>query len=328
MRRVALVCPGRGSYTEPSLGSLPENDPLVIEAERLRADYDLEPLVALDSAGRFEPARHLRPANVSPLIYVCSMLDARQAEGSHRLVCVAGNSMGWYTALAVAGALSFADGFRLVQEMSLLQESGTPGGQVIYPQVDETWRPAAELQRSVERALEGEAVFPSIRLGGYAVLAGSEEGVARLLRELPRITLGKTTYPFRLAQHGPYHTPLASDVSDEARRGLAKLGFVRPRLPLIDGRGRMFEPVSAEVDELANYTLGDQVTTPYDFTASVRVALGELGPERIVLPGPGNTLGGICGQILIELGWRGIHSRDDFDRVQDSDRPVVESMRR
>ena len=38
-----------------------------------------------------------------------------------RAVAVAGNSLGWYTALAVGGALSFEDGFRLVQVMSLLQ---------------------------------------------------------------------------------------------------------------------------------------------------------------------------------------------------------------
>ena len=57
------------------------------------------------------------------------MLDAQTAMTEGRCVAVAGNSMGWYTALAVTGALDFDDGFRLVQEMSLLQEELRGGGQ-------------------------------------------------------------------------------------------------------------------------------------------------------------------------------------------------------
>jgi malonyl CoA-acyl carrier protein transacylase len=334
VRRAALLCPGRGSYGERSLGSLPGSHAWVSLADRLRAERELEPLSALDRAERFEPARHLRPADVSPLIYLVSMLDGAAVtagpDAPYRPVCVAGNSMGWYTALALAGALSFEDGFRLVQEMSLLQEEGSPGGQVIHPVVDEEWRRDAELEASVRAALAGAAgqAFPSIRLGGYEVLAGSPEGVSHLLAALPRTTRGGTTYPLRLAQHGPYHTPLAREVAERARGALADLAFRRPRVALIDGRGRRHTPWSADVDLLRDYTLGEQVTTPYDVTASVRVALREHAPERLVLPGPGNTLGGVSGQILAAEGWRGIRSRADFDAVQAGDAPIVDSLRR
>lgn len=327
MARVCIVCPGRGSYTEASLGSLPRDDELVLAAERLRASYGLESLVELDAAGRFEAARHLRPANVSALIYVVSMLDGREAMGRDRAVCIVGNSMGWYTALAMGGALTFEEGFRLVQEMSLLQEDGAPGGQVIYPVVGEDWRRSPELERAVQTAVEGAPgeVFPSIRLGGYAVLAGSSAGVSRLLKELPPVKVGKTQYPFRLAQHGPYHTVLAASVAARARAQLSDLPFRRPSVPLVDGRGVRFTPWSTRVDALRDYTLGAQIETPYDFTTSVRVALREYAPERLVLPGPGNTLGGVCGQILIEEGWRGLASKADFKRVQESAAPVVSS---
>lgn len=329
-RRVALLCPGRGSYTEKSLRSLSGTDPAVRAAEALRAEYELEPLLALDSAAKFEPARHLRPANAAALIYLCSWLDARAVRARERVVCVAGNSLGWYTALAVAGALSFEDGFRLVQEMALLQEQGEAGGQVIYPLVGEDWRRAPASAAAVARLLAdapGE-VFPSIHLGGYAVLAGTPAGVARLLKELPPLKLGTTSYPFRLAQHGPYHTPLASSVAARAREQLARLEFRAPELPLIDGRGLCFTPAASDLDALRAYTLGAQIDTPYDFTASVRVATLEYAPERLVLPGPGNTLGGVCAQVLIALGWRGLATRADFEAVQASERPVLESLRR
>ena len=330
MARVALFCPGRGSYTEKSLRSLPAGEAWVEAAEALRGEYGLEPLVALDRAAKFEPARHLRPANAAALIYVCSMLDARDVLARERVVCVGGNSLGWYTALAVAGALSFEDGFRLVQEMALLQEQGEPGGQVIYPLVDAEWRPSQEARAAVARILASGAgeVFPSIHLGGYAVLAGTNAGVARLLKELPAVKLGTTSCPFRLAQHGPYHTPLASGVAARARAELARLDFRAPALTLVDGRGVRFTPAASDPAALRAYTLGAQIDTPYDFGASVRVAVREHAPARIVLPGPGNTLGGVCAQVLIALGWRGLACKADFEACQAGAEPAIESLRR
>lgn len=337
MKRAAILCPGRGSYTEKQLRSLPAEHPWVARAEELRAEYGLQPLLEIDRAPKFHPHVHLAPANVSPIIYLVSMLDATAAMQEHRAVCVLGNSMGWYTALAAAGALSFEDGFRLVQEMSILQQEQQSsesaegsGGQVIYPLVDDAWMPDPKLEEAVRGALEashGEAL-PSIYLAGYAVLAGSEAGIAHLLRTLPKVKLGSTQYPFRLMQHGPYHTPLVQSVADRARQQLARLDFMAPRVTLVDGRGARFTPWSTDVQALVDYTLGAQVVTPYDFTLSVRVALREHAPDHLVCPGPGNTLGGVCGQVLIAEGWKGIASRSEFVKAHEAGEGVVISMRR
>ncbi len=330
MKRAIVLCPGRGSYTEKSLRSLPGEHPWVVRAEELRREHALPSLLELDRAAKWNPALHLEPRNISPLIWLVSMLDCASALAEHKVVAVAGNSMGWYTALAVAGALDFDDGFRLMQEMSILQQEHQGGGQVIYPQVGEDWRPDATLIENVRAALassNGEA-FPSILLGGQAVLAGTEAGIAHLLRTLPRVKLGQNQYPFRLMGHGPYHTPLLEGVSARARERLSTLSFRAPRVTLVDGRGARFTPWSTDVDALRDYTLGAQVTTPYDFGLSVRVALREYAPELVILPGPGNALGSITGQLLIGEGWRGVHSRADFDAVQASNAPLVLSMRR
>jgi len=330
MTRIALFCPGRGSYAEKQLRSLPENEPWVARADELRAEYGLPTLSELDRAAKFSGALHLRPSNVSLLIWLVTMLDSRAALAENECVCIGGNSMGWYTALAVSGALSFDDGFRLVQEMSLLQEQHAGGGQILYPLIDDEWRvdPArAQLVRDTLAQSNGQALR-SIDLGGFAVLAGSEAGVAFLLKSLPQVKLGANTYPFRLMQHGAYHTPFVQPVSERAFETLRRLEFRAPRITLVDGRGVRFTPWSTDVAALVDYTLGAQVVDPYDFTLSVRVALREYAPERILLPGPGNTLGGICGQILVAEGWRGVRSKSDFDAVQRSASPIVTSMRR
>jgi acyl transferase domain-containing protein len=336
VKRGLLVFPGRGAYTSASLGTLDPGHPLVRRAEELRAGYDLPPLLDLDGAERFDPRVHLAPANASPLIFLVSLVDAGTIDDEIRPIVAVGNSLGWYTALVAAGALGFDDGYRLVQEMSLLQQEplpeGGPGGQVIYPLTDAEWRPDPALEATVLAAVRpadgpDPEVFPSIDLGGYAVLAGTEAGMARLIERLPPLRLGERLYPLRLALHGPYHTPLVRHVAAAAQERLAGLDWQPPRIALVDGRGATWSPWSTDPVALRDYTLGEQVVTPFDFAGAVRVAVREWAPDLLVLPGPGNSLGGIAGRILVSEGYRGIHGRDDFERVQGNETLVL-SMRR
>ena len=338
MSRAVLVCPGRGSYAAASLGSLQADHPWVQRAEQLRATYDLEPLLELDRSPRFDPARHLAPVHASPLIFLVSMLDAEKAARDHDITAVLGNSMGWYTALGVSGALRFDDAFRLVQEMAILQQeelpAGGPGGQVIYPLTDAAWRPEPKLHAAVAAILAeshgngGGQIHESIDLGGYAVLAGDEKGIASLLSRLTPVKLGERQFPLRLALHGPYHTPLVAHVAARAQAQLSDLAWREPAATLIDGRGVRWTPWSTDPAALRDYTLGEQVTSPYRFATSLRVALREEAPDALVLPGPGNSLGGICGQAIVTEGYRGIRSREEFEEAQRSEDPLVLSMRR
>ncbi|MFO0983638.1 MAG: transketolase C-terminal domain-containing protein [Planctomycetota bacterium] len=327
---VAIMCPGRGLHTEHSLGSLPEHAWVRSAGGRVPPTIccPCSSWIARRSSGRrcICARRTCRRSSTSP---PCST-RRRWRPRTTWCACSATRSAGtrpwpWW------GALSFEDGFRLVQEVALAQESWRGGGgQIFYPLVQDDWTSDAERAASVAAALAaapGEA-FLSIELGGYVVLAGSDAGLALLEARLPPIKVGASSYPWRLAQHGPYHTPLLAGVAARARERLRDLAFHKPRCTLIDGRGVRFTPWSASVSELARYTLGPQITEPFSLTTGVRVLLREHAPDLLVLPGPGNTLGGVCGQILVAEGWRGIHRRADFERVQASDRPVVWSLRR
>jgi [acyl-carrier-protein] S-malonyltransferase len=329
MKRAAIVFPGRGSYTAASLGSLIEDEPLVQRVEEMRRGYDLPPLLELDRAARFDPKLHLLPANASPLIFLASLLDLRAAPDGVEPVVAIGNSMGWYTALTAVGALSLEDGYRLVQEMSLLQQEPLPedgpGGQVIYPLTGPDWRLDPDLVGRIETVLDqgnGE-VHPSIDLGGYAVLAGTETGVAKLMELLPPARVGERLYPLRLAFHGPYHTPLVAHVAREAQRRLADLRWQAPEIALVDGRGQRWSPWSADPAALRDYTLGEQVTTPFGFATSLRVVFREWAPDLLMLPGPGSSLGGICGRAVVAEGYRGIHDRADFEAAQEQEALIL-----
>ncbi|HLU38623.1 MAG TPA: ACP S-malonyltransferase [Planctomycetota bacterium] len=316
-----LFCPGRGSYGKEELGCI-RRAPLPDAIARALADADDvrraagQPALAdLDAAPTFRPSVHLDGRNASELIYFATLAASARAFERYRVVGVAGNSLGWYSALAVAGCLSPFDGWTLVSTMARLQEAAS-GGQVMTTTVGDDWLPdpartvaVDEVLDAVNRAGPDTFVAPSIRLGGHSVLAGTEAGVAELLRRLPKVQVGDRTFPFRLAGHGPFHTPLCAEVAARARAGLAGLPCGAPQVHLIDGFGRLHTPWSADPAELLAYTLGAQVVETFDFTAAVRVALRELNPDVLVCLGPGTSLRAPVGHVVLREGYRGLRAR-------------------
>ena len=165
-----------------------------------------------------QAAKHASSVNASALIYTCALADfAAINRDRFDIVAVCGNSLGWYLTLAAAGAVDEANAIRLVDTMGALMEEQGVGGQLIYPFVDEEWRDSRGRERAISNALhdgrtEGDA-YLSIRLGGMAVLAGDEVGMAAMEKVLTPV---EDRYPFRLARHSAFHTPLLQHVSDAA----------------------------------------------------------------------------------------------------------------
>ena len=322
--RVVLVCPGRGSYSRELLGSL-RPSPSVEAADRFRAGLGRPTPTAMDQAAAYSSRLHVAGENASILTAACTLSD-RDALGDVDVVAVIGNSMGWYTALAVAGALPLHDGLRLVETMGQYQLDNVIGGQLLYPLVDEAWQalPSPELD-SLLATVPGLHV--SIRLGGQIVLGGTNEALAAAKEGLPPRKVGERDAPMQLPLHSAFHTPLLAPTAAQAARDLADLGWRAPLVPMVCGRGQHFRPWSASPEAIRDYTLGHQVVAPYDFTESVRVVMREYAPDHLVLLGPGGNLGGPVAQALIAEGWGGLHSRADFAARQ-AERPIVIAMNR
>lgn len=324
MRRVVVVCPGRGSYSRETLRSL-RPTPSVQAADRLRASLGRPTPTELDTSAMYQSKLHVAGENASILTAACSLADFDTLKDVS-VVAVIGNSMGWYTALAVAGALPLEDGLRLVETMGQYQAGNVIGGQVLYPLVDEDWRPLPSPELDAALA-DVPDLHWSIRLGGQAVIGGSDAAIKELMKRLPPRKIGDRDAPMQLPLHSAFHTPLMRDTSARAFADLSDLGWRAPDVPLVDGRGHVFRPRHADPAAIREYTLGAQVVEPYDFGASLRVALGEYAPDAVVLLGPGGNLGGPVAQTLIRDGWRGIRSRADFAATQ-KEAPFVIAMNR
>lgn len=329
MKTAVLICPGRGSYTKAELGSLARfpNRDLLARFDARRRDEGQETLRDLDSAATYSVARHTRGDNASALIYACSLGDA-MALRDVKLLAVTGNSMGWYSALACAGVLSPEAGFEVVNTMGRLMQKHLIGGQLIYPFMGSDWTAAparkAELLALTYNinARPNHALALSIDLGGLLVLAGNEAGLAAFEAAVPPV---EGRFPMRLGNHAAFHTALQAPVATLGRAALPQTLFHRPTLPLIDGRGHVWWPGTATSASLYDYTLGHQVTEPYDFTAAIRSAAREFAPDLFIITGPGTTMGGAVAQSLILANWKGMASKADFQARQATD-PVMISM--
>lgn len=329
--RVVVICPGRGSYTKETLGYLkkfkPGIDDFVTDIDGRRAARGEPTISELDNAATFAPGVHTKGENASTLIYACSYADFQSLDLSkNEIVAVTGNSMGWYLALAFAGSLDWAGAFDVINTMGSMMKEKIIGGQIIFPVTDGDWRPNRELKDIVEKTIleardAGGEVYPSIHLGGYAVIGGDASGLSFMMKRLPKIE----NYPFQLVNHAAFHTPLLRQTSERAFEIIGQELFHRPKVPLIDGQGKIWQPYSTDVGALYNYTLDTQVVDTYDFTKAVTVGLKEFAPDKLVLLGPGNSLGGAIGQILVENKWEGIASRADFSSRQKTN-PFLISM--
>lgn len=339
MKQKALViCPGRGTYNKEELGYLQrfhataqgsEASAFIARIDAYRQRQGQISVSELDSRASYVMREHTRGDNASPLIHTCAYADFLSIDREQfDVVAVTGNSMGWYIALAVAQALKEAPAIEVINTMGGMMQQSLIGGQVIYPLVDENWclipgrREYLLDLMAVINQQAGAELYISIELGGMLVFGGNEAALKQLQAQLP---IQQERFPLRLHNHAAFHTPLLKSISDQAQQILTPQLFTVPDLPLIDGRGHIWQPYSSDTTALHQYTLSHQIYQPYDFSKAIEVGVKEFAPDRIIILGPGNTLGGAVAQVLININWQGLSCKQDFIRQQKKE-PYVLAM--
>ena len=195
------------------------------------------------------------------------------------------------------------------------------GAQMIYPIVDDAWNIDQNMKDLVMSELSNAGAYLSINLGGFIVIGGDKSAIKKLSKILP----AKDKYPLIIPYHGAFHTPLLESISQSARKLIDPSFFNKPSIPLIDGTGKVWSPYASDPNQIMEYTLGHQVQNTFDFNSSVTVALKEFCPDKVILLGPGNSLGAPVGQILIGNNWLSLKSKQEFSNHQLAD-PFMISM--
>jgi [acyl-carrier-protein] S-malonyltransferase len=247
--------------------------------------------------------------NTQPAILAFSVAILRvlQSEYSLEPLCLAGHSLGEYSALVAAGALAFADAVKVVRERGRLMQQAVPAGQGAMAVV--LGLGANEVERLCSDAAAGEVVAPAnLNGGGQIVIAGAKEAVARAIA-LARERGAKRV--LELPVSAPFHCALMKPAAEGLEKVLAGIAVKPFTIGVITNVEADLNTDAGRVKSL----LVRQAVSPVRWEESVK-RLEALAPERVLEIGPGKVLTGLIKRISPKLNVENIEKPDDLKKLQ------------
>jgi [acyl-carrier-protein] S-malonyltransferase len=283
----AIVFPGQGSQA-PGMGkNLAEKFAVAREVFEEADDALGFSISRLSFDG---PAEDLQlTENTQPAILTVSVAVFRvlRESGIDAPAFVAGHSLGEYSALVAAGALSLADAVRTVRARGRYMQEAVPVG---------TGAMAAAIggeletiERICAEASQGQVCsIANINAPNQVVIAGNTEAVDRAVELLS----GVARKVVKLKVSAPFHCALMKPAQDRLAVDLERLNFSEPAMPVVtnvDARA------TTAPDELRD-ALVRQVSLPVRWVESMELLMSH-GVDTFIEAGPGKVLSGLMRQI-------------------------------
>ena len=253
------------------------------------------------------PAEKLNTTAVcQPAIYVTSLaafeaFKVSAPEQAAAAEAAAGLSLGEYTALAFAGALSFEDGLRLLQKRGEAMQrasDASAGGMVSVLGLENE-----KVESLCDQARENDVLLPANYLcPGNVVVSGSAAACARVAALAEEAGAMKVV-PLTVA--GAFHTPLMGSAADILAEALAAAEFRAPRIPVYSNVDAQTHTDPAEIRRI----LLKQLTSPVLWETSVRAML-DAGFDTFYESGPGRVLRGLMKRINRKIKPEGFNPAD------------------
>jgi len=225
--------------------------------------------------------------NTQPALYVVSQMAALVlAENGIKADLAAGHSLGEYSALAAMGAMSFADGLRLVRlRGDLMAQAGVrrPGAMAAVLGMDP--QPLEDVLKTVS----GCVVPANFNSPGQIVVSGE---VAAVEAAMEACTAAGAKKVVRLPVSGAFHSPLMEYALEGLKEGLAKVSFAKPQAPVIANVDAQPHDNPADFAEL----LAQQLVSPVRWIDSMQNAIA-AGASKGIEVGSGKVLMGLMRQI-------------------------------
>ena len=233
-----------------------------------------------------------------PAVFLHSVISALCLGDSFKPDMVAGHSLGEFSALVAAGALSFEDGLKLVYARAMAMQKacevapGTMAAIIGLP--DEK---VEEICQEVSK--EGKVVIPAnYNCPGQLVISGDKEGIEEACEKL-KAAGAKRALPLKVG--GAFHSPLMQPAKDELQKAIEATTVNTPQCPVyqnVDGK-----PYTDAAKIKAN--LIAQLTSSVRWTTTVQNMIAD-GATDFTECGPGKALQGMIGRISKEVAVHGI----------------------
>lgn len=308
----AFVFPGQGSQSTGMGREIADAFPVARETFEEIDDALDQKLSALMFEGPLEDltlTENAQPALMAVSVAVTRVLEK---EGKFSIAdlgaFVAGHSLGEYSALTAAGALTLADSARLLKARGLAMQRAVPVGVgAMAALLGMNIGPAEEVV--AEAAAQSEAgqvcVAANDNADGQVVLSGHKEAVERAIEIAREKGVRKAML---LPVSAPFHCPLMQPAADEMAEKLAAVTILPPRIPLVAN------VTAAQVSDPATIRnlLVDQVTGRVRWRESV-LYMKEQGVENLVELGSGKVLTGMVRRIDRDLSGSAIQTPEDIE---------------
>lgn len=233
-----------------------------------------------------------------PAVFLHSVISALCLGDAFKPDMVAGHSLGEFSALVAAGALSFEDGLKLVYARAMAMQKacevapGTMAAIIGLP--DEK---VEEICQEVSK--EGKVVIPAnYNCPGQLVISGDKEGIEVACEKL-KAAGAKRALPLKVG--GAFHSPLMQPAKDELQKAIEATTVNTPQCPVyqnVDGK-----PYTDAAKIKAN--LIAQLTSSVRWTTTVQNMIAD-GATDFTECGPGKALQGMIGRISKEVTVNGI----------------------
>ena len=292
----AFVFPGQGSQFVGMGKDLYENNTL---AKKLfdQADEILGfKITDIMFAGTDEQLKETKVTQ--PAVFLHSVISALCLGDEFKPDMTAGHSLGEFSALVAAGALSFEDGLKLVAARANAMQKAceaNPGTMAaIIALADDTIEKICK-----EISADGNVVVPAnYNCPGQLVISGNVEAINKAC-EAMKAAGAKRALPLKVG--GAFHSPLMQPAKDELQAAIENTEFSTPKCPVYQNVDAKPHTDAAEIK--AN--LIAQLTSSVRWTASVQNMIA-AGADEFIECGPGKALCGMIGRIDRSINAHGI----------------------
>ena len=282
MFKHAVVFPGQGSQTVGMLADVVESYAVAKDALKEADDvlgFALSDMILNGPAEDLNSTNNTQPALVAVEVALWRALDGKvEAE------VMAGHSLGEYSALVCAGALSFESALKLVRRRGELMQIAVPNGvggmAAILGMEDET------VENVCAEVAQGQVVqAANYNSPGQLVIAGNVEAVERAVAVCKEAGARRA---MMLPVSGPFHSALMEPAATEFESYLSDFEITAPSIPVLQNASNDFE-----IDpSVIRANLVKQIASPVRWTQAVQ-QLADKGVENLVEVGPGKVLTGL-----------------------------------
>ena len=299
---IVAMFPGQGAQAVGMGRALAESHELARRAFEEADDvlgYALSDVCFAGPAERLTATDVCQPALVT--VSVAAWRVAREEAGLEPGLMM-GHSLGEYSALVAAGAMSFADALRITAERGAAMRAA---GRVA-PGAMAALLGASDADAEALAAEAGDAWPANYNCPAQVVISGSLEGIDLL----EGLAVARGVRVARLQVDGAFHSPLMAPAAERLRPALAAWEPVPPAPPFLSTTTCAVEPP----ERLRDVLLG-QLTSPVRFGAAVERAL-EMGARTFVELGPGRVLSGLVRRVRRDAGVVQVGEPSDLAALQ------------